>query len=75
MNQQNKEILTGEMFNRLTKFIEDNDLNRMSGNIRKVFFDYLRQQHAGLDIEFGEVLNDIENVIELLEYMEANSRP
>ncbi len=55
----------------MTRFIEDNDLNRMSRNLRKVFFDYLRQQHAGLDIEFSNVLDHVENVIELLEFINS----
>ncbi|WP_298939175.1 hypothetical protein, partial [uncultured Dysgonomonas sp.] len=58
---------------RIQKFVEDNDLNRMSRNIRRIFFDYLRQQQAGLDIEFNDVLNDVENVIDLLEEIKFGS--
>ena len=41
----------------------------MSRNLRKIFFDYLRQQYAGLDIEFEEVLYDIENVIDFFDFL------
>jgi len=66
MVEENRK-LSKETLDRITKFIEDYDLDRMSRNLRKVFFDYLRQQQAGLDVEFNNVLNDIENIIELLE--------
>ena len=69
MAEQNRQKLTEESIDRIQKFVEDNDLNRMSRNLRKIFFDYLRQQQAGLDIEFNEVLNDVENIIDLLEYI------
>ena len=69
MAEQNRQKLTEESIDRIQKFVEDNDLNRMSRNLRKIFFDYLRQQQAGLDIEFNEVLNDVEYIIELLEYI------
>lgn len=47
----------------------------MSRNMRKVFFDYLRQQQAGLDVEFSNVLNDVESIIELLEDIGVNNKP
>ncbi len=59
--------LSEETLDRITKFIEDYDLDGRKRNLRKVFFDYLRQQQAGLDAEFNNVLNDVESVIELLE--------
>ena len=66
MAEQNME-LSEETLDRITKFIEDYDLDGRKRNLRKVFFDYLRQQQAGLDAEFNNVLNDVESVIELLE--------
>ncbi|MBN9485531.1 MAG: hypothetical protein BGO70_03675 [Bacteroidetes bacterium 43-93] len=73
MAEQNRQKLTEESIDRIQKFVEDNDLNRMSRNIRRIFFDYLRQQQAGLDIEFNDVLNDVENVIDLLEEIKFGS--
>lgn len=55
------------MMERTERFFEGNDLNKMSKNLRKVFFDYLRYQKAGLDLEFGEILYDIESLLEFLE--------
>jgi len=74
MAEQNRK-LSEETLDRITKFVEDYDLDRMSRNMRKVFFDYLRQQQAGLDVEFNIVLNDIENIIELLEDIGVNNKP
>lgn len=65
MAEQNRQ-LSEETLDRVTKFVEDFDLDRMSRNMKKVFFDYLRRQQAGLDAEFNNVLNDVESIIELL---------
>ena len=65
MAEQNRE-LSEETLDTITKFVEDFDLDRMSRNMKKVFFDYLRRQQAGLDAEFNNVLNDVESIIELL---------
>ena len=40
----------------------------MSRNLSKVFLDYLRAQETGLDVEFDMVLNDVESVIDLMDF-------
>lgn len=62
-----KDVLKKEMVDRFKLFIEDNNLDRMNRNLRKIFIDYLRQQSAGLDVNFDEILYDMEAIFNLLD--------
>lgn len=61
-------MFTEALSDRLEHFFGSACPQRISRSLRKVFFDYLRMQHAGLDIEFDYILDDIENLIELMEF-------
>lgn len=62
-----------ELCQRFRIFLEDNDINRMCRNLRKVLIEYVRNQNAGLDVEFEYVLNDLEAIFDLLDFaIEAN---
>lgn len=62
-----KGVQKKEMVDRFKLFIEDNNLDRMNRNLRKIFIDYLRQQSAGLDVNFDEMLYDIEAIFSFLD--------
>jgi hypothetical protein len=55
------------LIERLKYLIEDSDPLRVSRNLRKVFFDYLRFQNGLTDAEFDDILTDIEEVFNLLD--------
>jgi len=74
MSGDNNPVLSEELLNTIRYLIQDKDLTRMSRNLRLVFFDYLRFQNAGLDVEFDAILNDIESIIDLLEVIEDESK-
>ncbi len=74
MSGDNNQVLSEELLNTIRYLIQDKDLSRMSRNLRLIFFDYLRFQNAGLDVEFDAILNDIESIIDLLEVIEDESK-
>jgi len=74
MSGDNNPVLSEALLNTIRYLIQDKDLTRMSRNLRLVFFDYLRFQNAGLDVEFDAILNDIESIIDLLEVIEDESK-
>lgn len=62
-----KSALSEELIERVKFLIEDNDALRVSRNLRKVFFDYLKFQDGLSDKDFDKILTDIEAVFELLD--------
>jgi hypothetical protein len=64
---QRLKIPSAEMTNELRYFLQDNDIVRMQRNLRKVFFEFVKQQQAGMDVEFDTVICDIENVFLFLD--------
>lgn len=67
MSQEAKCALSEEIVERLKFFIEDTDALRVSRNLRKVFFDYLKFQDGLSDKDFDKILTDVEAVFELLD--------
>ncbi len=67
MSEDNKFVLSEDFLNQIRYFIQDKDTQRVSRNLRMVFFYYLRFQASGLPLAFDEIMNDIEATIELLE--------
>jgi len=61
--------LSEDLLDRIKYFIEDNDPLRVSRNLRKVFFDYMKFQKGNLDADFDGILTDVESVIDLLEFI------
>jgi hypothetical protein len=76
MSQDAKRALSEELVERLKFFIEDTDALRVSRNLRKVFFDYLKFQDGMSDKDFDKILTDVEAVFELLDALavEKNGR-
>jgi hypothetical protein len=76
MSQEGICALSEELVERLKFFIEDNDALRVSRNLRKVFFDYLKFQDGMSDKDFDKIITDVEAVFELLDALavEKNGR-
>ena len=72
-----EKVLSDELMEKLNGFNKDHDSLRISRSLRKVFFDYLRFQDAGLSTDFDTVIEDVETVIQLMELFadETISRP
>lgn len=72
-----EKVLSDKLMEKLNSFNKDHDSLRISRNLRKVFFDYLRFQDAGLSTDFETVIEDVETVIQLMELFadETISRP
>jgi uncharacterized membrane protein YvbJ len=68
--------ISDTLLERLKFFIEDNDAQRVSRNLRKVFIDYLKFQDGVSDNDFDKILTDVEAVFELLDALavEKNGR-
>ena len=60
-------VFKEDLLNKFRYFIEDNDGNKVARNLRKIFFDYMRFQQCSFDIEFEEMLSDVDAVIDLME--------
>lgn len=58
----------------LQRMIVEYDLQRMSVNMRKVFFDYMRYQTVGLDVDFDDILNDIERLMEMIDFLQEQKQ-
>lgn len=71
-----KLCISNTLLERLKFFIEDTDALRVSRNLRKVFFDYLKFQDGMSDKDFDKILTDVEAVFELLDALavEKNCR-
>ena len=71
-----KLCISDTFLERLKFFIEDNDALRVSRNLRKVFFDYLKFQDGMSDKDFDKILTDVEAVFDLLDAfaVEKNGR-
>jgi hypothetical protein len=67
MEGENDIVISEDLLNKFRLFIRDNDPLRISRNLRKVFFDYLRFQQDCLDNDFDQILSDVETVINLME--------
>ena len=67
MNEQNQLPYSIELKNGIDDFLDNSNLQRMSRNLCKVFFGYLRSQTAGLDVDFDTILYDVEAIINFLE--------
>ena len=69
--------LSDKLMEKLNSFNKDHDSLRISRSLRKVFFDYLRFQDAGLSTDFDIVIEDVETAIQLMESFadETMSRP
>jgi len=63
-----------EFLDKLRYFFEDNDPIRMSRNLRMVFFDDMRYQTSGMDVEFDSIMDDIEHLIEMLEVAHGHTK-
>ena len=60
-------VFKEDLLNKFRYFIEDNDGNKVARNLRKIFFDYMRFQQCSFDIDFEEMLSDVDSVIDLME--------
>jgi len=67
MNEQNQLPYSNELAKGVADFIGNNDLQRISLNLCKIFFGYLRSQRDGLEVNFDAVLYDVEAIIDFLE--------
>lgn len=67
MTEQNQLPYSNELKNGISDFLDNSNLHRMSRNLCKVFFGYLRSQTAGLEVDFDTILNDVEATINFLE--------
>ncbi len=54
-----------ELLDYLKLFIQDNSIARIQNSLRTVFFDYLRYNHEALQVEFENVLDDIQALLKL----------
>ena len=63
-----------EFLDSLRYFLQDHSPERIDKNLRLVFFDYLRNQREGLPTEFDEIVNDMEALFMLLEFMRNEKR-
>ena len=72
-----EKVLSDKLMEKLNSFNKDHDSLRISRSLRRVFFDYLRFQDAGLSTDFETVIEDVETVIQLMELFadETISRP
>lgn len=68
MSQEKKqEIFSEDLLDKFRYFLQDHSPERISRSLRKVFLDYMRQQTAGLDVEFDAILDDMEALFDLLD--------
>jgi len=74
MSEDKSFVFKEDLLNKFRYFIEDNDGNKVARNLRKIFFDYMRFQQYNFDIEFEEMLDDVENVIQLMELLGEERR-
>jgi hypothetical protein len=74
MLQDDKSALSEEFIDKLRYFIQDNDALRVSRNMRKVFFDYLKFQDGMSDKDFDKIITDVEAVFELLDALAGESK-
>lgn len=56
-----------EVKQKLEHFLQNSDLERMSRTITKLFFAYLRESKEGFSVDFGDILYDVENLLDFLE--------
>lgn len=59
--------VSDEVLEQFKLFVCDCDTLRISRNLRKVFFDYLKFQQGNLDNNFEEILFDMEQAINFFE--------
>lgn len=62
-----KNVVSDALMDRFKLFVEDVDALRVSRNLRKVFFDYLKFQDGMSDRDFDKVVSDVEAVFDLLD--------
>ncbi len=74
MSTEDKSELSEGFQDKLRYFIQDNNAQRASRNLRAVFFDYLRFSQGNLDTYFDEILDDVEATIKLLELIAVESK-
>ena len=67
MSEDKSFIFKEDLLNKFRYFIEDNDGNKVARTIRMVFFSYLKFTQGNLDVDFSELLDDVESVIQLME--------
>ena len=66
MSQQEKNGIPPELQEKLQDFIENANTVRIGRHINLIFFDYLRYQTDGLDVNFDYIINDVEKIIDLM---------
>ncbi|WP_276131918.1 hypothetical protein [Polluticoccus soli] len=66
-DEQKNGLFSQELLDKFRYFLHDHSSERMCRNLRKVFFDYMRQQHAGLDVHFDTILDDVEALMDFLD--------
>ena len=68
--------LSEKLLEVIKNFDQERNAVRISRNLRKVFFDYLRFQNTGLDVDFDLIIEDVEAAINLVELIadETKSR-
>ncbi len=57
------------MVNEVRQFLATNSCERISKNLRIVFFAYLREIENGMPGEYDEILSDMEKMFDLLEVL------
>ena len=67
MEQEANNQLSQPLQDGIRYFLQDADVTRMSRSLRKVFFEYLRYTSDGPDLQFNEIVTDVENMFELLD--------
>jgi hypothetical protein len=58
-----------EVLQKLRTLVQDMPSIRMSRSLRIVLFGYLKQQQAGLDVEFDTTIMDVETLFDLLDLL------
>ncbi|MFA6151028.1 MAG: hypothetical protein WC716_06900 [Chitinophagaceae bacterium] len=59
--------ISDEVLEQFKIFVSDCDTLRISRNLRKVYFDYLKFQQGNIDNNFDEILSDVEHTINFFE--------
>jgi|GEM_PF-1412271 len=67
MSIEDAHVVSEALLDKFRYFTEDNDAQRASRNLRRVFFGYLRFQQGMMDTDFEEILDDIDNLIRLMD--------
>jgi len=74
MEQEASNQLSQQLQDGVRYFLQDTDINRMSRSLRKIFFEYLRYSSDAPDRDFNEIVTDVENMFELLDTLNSETK-